>query len=77
MEQSRCNMSLAMGFGYRSVVHEDGTAEPNSKNPLLQCVFQRVMNDDYCSGGTASVDLKTTLCTHGNPAITADTCQVL
>lgn len=72
----RCNMSLAMGFGYRGVVYENGTSEPNPSSRILQCVFQRLMSDDYCKQGVALVDVDTTLCTHGNPVITADTCQV-
>lgn len=77
IEKGRCNKSLAMGFGRRNVVYEDGSFEPAPKATSLQCVFQRVMSEEYCRESVASIDTDTTLCTHGNPSVNADTCQVL
>ncbi|GJQ79390.1 hypothetical protein Trydic_g16249 [Trypoxylus dichotomus] len=77
MDKKLCNMSLAMGFGYRGVVFENGTAMPthNLENRMLQCVFQRIMNDEYCEQGPKGIDYSTTLCTRGAPIVTADTCR--
>lgn len=76
MESSRCNVSLAMGFGYRSTVYENYTSEPEDDNRLLQCAFQRIMSDNYCKTGESLIDHNTMLCTHGTPIASVDTCHV-
>lgn len=69
MRTKSCNYSLALGFGSQNVLSVEGREDnKGTDNPLLQCVYQRILPVDECEHDDE-------ICTVGAHMISEDTCQ--